>query len=234
MAIWVLSARPSALTPVAARPVPASTDSVVPGGSLKSPAVGASAPLGPIPTISQHSQTGPVRTSEVIVIDVAGRVQRPGVYRLPIGARVDDAIRAAGGPKVGVDLSRINLARRLVDGEQVAVAVVGDSTASGADATAGADGAATTGGANTGGANTSGANTSGANTGGANTGGLLDLNRATAAQLDALPGVGPVLAKRIIDFRLAHQRFDAVEQLRGVSGIGDAKFADLKAMVTVS
>ena len=224
MAIWVLSARPSALTPVAARPVPASTDSVVPGGSLKSPAVGASAPLGPIPTISQHSQTGPVRTSEVIVIDVAGRVQRPGVYRLPIGARVDDAIRAAGGPKVGVDLSRINLARRLVDGEQVAVAVVGDSTASGADATAGADGAATTGGANTGGANTSGAKT----------GGLLDLNRATAAQLDALPGVGPVLAKRIIDFRLAHQRFDAVEQLRGVSGIGDAKFADLKAMVTVS
>ncbi|MDQ1739943.1 MAG: competence protein ComEA, partial [Pseudonocardiales bacterium] len=128
-----------------------------------------------------------------------------GVYRLPPGARVDDAVRAAGGFLRGVDPVTVNLARKLADGEQVLIGVAG----SGAPASAG----------------------SGAAPGPAT--GPLDLNSATLAQLDALPGVGPVLAQHILDWRTGHGRFDSVDQLNGVSGIGDSKFADLKPLVAV-
>lgn len=140
-----------------------------------------------------------------VVVDVVGKVKRPGVYRLHPGARVEDAVQAAGGTTAGADLSSTNLARKLVDGEQIAVGL----------APAQAPG------------------TTGSSAGVTGSGGLIDLNTATAEQLDALPGVGPVLAQHILDWRSAHGRFDSADQLREVSGIGPSKFADLRPLVTV-
>ena len=109
-----------------------------------------------------------------------------------------------GEPQAGVDLSTVNLAAPITDGEQIAVAVPG--------APAVADGSGT---------------------GAAAAGAPVNLNTATAAQFDALPGVGPVLAQHIVDWRTQHGRFTSVDQLREVSGIGEAKYADLKPFVTV-
>ena len=148
----------------------------------------------PLPGVSPSSATGEV------VVAVAGQVRTPGLVRLPAGSRVDDAVRAAGGPVGGADLGLLNLARRLVDGEQVLVGVGPLPAAAG---------------------------------GAAAPGGLLDLNAATASDLDGLPGIGPVLAQRIVDWRTENGRFASVDQLREVTGIGEAKFQDLQAKVTV-
>ena len=139
----------------------------------------------------------PSATGELVVA-VAGKVRRPGLVRLPPGSRVDDAVRAAGGLLPGASYGLLNLARHLVDGEQVLVGVAG--------AAAGPAGPA---------------------------GGLLDLNTATAQDLDALPGIGPVLADRIVSWRTEHGRFGSVDQLREVGGIGESKYAQLKGKVTV-
>jgi len=147
-----------------------------------------------------------------LLVHVSGAVMKPGLYRLQRGDRVYAAIAAAGGVGRGVDLTGINLARKLTDGEQIAIGVPGAGPPGGS---AGGVGAA-----------------SGAASGAV--GGLVELNSATLAQLDGLPGVGPVLAQHIVDWRSAHGRFDSVEQLKNVSGIGDAKFADLKPLVTVA
>jgi competence protein ComEA len=136
-----------------------------------------------------------------LVVDVAGRVRRPGLVTLPPGSRVADAIRAAGGVRPGTDLTSLNLARKLVDGEQILVGVAGAA-----------------------------APTSGGSPGPTNP---INLNTATAAELDQLPGVGPVLAQRIIDWRTAHGSFTSVSQLRQVTGIGDSKYADLQSLVRV-
>lgn len=141
----------------------------------------------------------------VVVVSVAGEVRRPGLVRLPAGSRVDDAVTAAGGPVEGASTGLLNLARRLVDGEQV---LVGVEPPPGQPAGAGSGG-------------------------GASAGGLLDLNTASASDLDALPGIGPVLAQRIVDWRTENDRFGSVDQLREVTGIGEAKFEDLRAKVTV-
>jgi competence protein ComEA len=125
-------------------------------------------------------------------------VARPGLVRLPAGSRVDDAVRAAGGVVDGADAGLLNLARRLVDGEQVLVGVDPPPAAAAAPTA---------------------------------TGGPVDLNTATVADLDALPGIGPVLAQRIVDWRTEHGRFASVEQLREVTGIGESKYADLAAEV---
>ena len=135
-----------------------------------------------------------------VVVDVAGRVRHPGLVRLAAGARVDDALKAAGGVLAGVSTGSLNLARKLADGEQVLVGV----DAPGPSGTAGAA-----------------------------AGGLLDLNTATAQDLDALPGIGPVLADHIVSWRTEHGRFASVDQLREVSGIGEAKYASLKPKVRV-
>jgi competence protein ComEA len=144
-----------------------------------------------------------------VVVAVAGAVRRPGLVTLPAGSRVDDAVRAAGGVRPGGRLGLLNLARRLVDGEQVVVgaSVPDPSTAAGVAAAPAPDGAASA--------------------------APLDLNTATAAQLDALPGIGPVLAQRIVDHRTRNGPFRSVDDLRQVSGIGDAKFATLRSAVTV-
>lgn len=142
-------------------------------------------------------------TGNAIVVDVQGKVRHPGVVRLPAGSRVLDALVAAGGPRPGVPTSSLNLAQPLSDGEQVIL----DPDGSGEPATG-----------------SSASSTAGA---------VVNLNRATLADLDGLPGVGPVLAQRILDWRSEHGRFSSVEELQEVPGIGPSKFADLKDLVRV-
>lgn len=173
----VLRSRPQA---VPAPPVVAAGEPPLPGGPLPLPG-GSPAPS----------------SAEVVVVSVAGKVAAPAVLRLPPGSRVEDALRAAGGALPGTDLSGLNPARRVVDGEQVLVGIPQPAGA------------------------------------GAAVGGLLELNSATAEQLDALPGIGPVLATRIVDWRVEHGPFRSVEQLREVGGIGASKFAQLRTKVRV-
>ena len=140
-------------------------------------------------------------TAEVIV-NVAGKVANPGVFKLPLGSRVVDAIILAGNQLKGVDISDINLARVLVDGEQI---LVGSPPAAAAKKAA--------------------AKISASNP--------LDLNRATAAQLDSLPGIGPVTAQRILDYRAKVGRINAIDELKKISGLGGAKFEEIKNLLRV-
>lgn len=149
-----------------------------------------------------------------VVVDVSGKVRRPGIHRLPSGARVADALRVAGGARPGVDLDNLNRARVLVDGEQI---IVG---APPGPAPAGGTGAGGGGGGGTGGGTGPGAPA-----------GPVSLNTATVDQLDTLPGVGPVLAQHIVDYRAQHGGFRSVDELREVNGIGDRRFADLRPLV---
>ncbi|WP_406458996.1 helix-hairpin-helix domain-containing protein [Streptomyces sp. NBC_00876] len=150
-----------------------------------------------------------------IVVDVSGKVRRPGIHRLPSGARVADALRAAGGARPGVDLDGLNRARVLMDGEQIMV-----GAPPGPAAAAGTGGGA---------ANTTAVGGTGTGTGPGT--GPVSLSSATADQLDTLPGVGPVLAQHIVDYRTQHGGFRSVDELREVNGIGDRRFADLQPLV---
>ncbi|MER6982735.1 helix-hairpin-helix domain-containing protein [Streptomyces carpinensis] len=173
------------------------------GGENKDTAFGTPAPSpGAVATASAAPE---------IVVDVSGKVRHPGIHRLPAGSRVADALRAAGGVRPGTDLGGLNRARFLVDGEQV---VVGGP----APATGPAAGGTAAGGA--GGAGAAGAAAP-----------PVSLSTATAEQLETLPGVGPVLAQHIIDYRTQHGGFRSVDELRQVSGIGDRRFADLRSLV---
>ncbi len=160
----------------------------------------------PLPGASAPAPAPAPSPGAEVVVAVGGKVRRPGLVHLPGGSRVDDAVRAAGGALPGASTGLLNLARRLVDGELVLVGV---------DALPGA--AAPAGGA----------------AGSEPAGGLVDLNAATVGDFDSLPGIGPVLAQRILDWRTEHGRFASVEQLREVSGIGESKYSSLKAKVTV-
>ncbi|MEU7935317.1 ComEA family DNA-binding protein [Micromonospora echinofusca] len=149
-------------------------------------------------------------TAGELVVAVAGKVRRPGLVRVPAGARVADAVEAAGGALPGVDVALLNPARKVTDGELILVGV------------AAPPGAASAPGAAPGGA-----------PGAPGAGGRLNLNTATLAQLDALPGVGPVLAQRILTHRDQQGGFRSVGDLRQVDGIGDARYEQLKDLVTV-
>jgi competence protein ComEA len=140
-----------------------------------------------------------------VIVAVEGKVKKPGVVHLPAGSRVADALEAAGGADSGVDVAMLNLARKVVDGELI---LVGVTPSPGVSVAAPAGGAATG-------------------------GGLVNLNTATLADLDTLPGVGPVLAQRILDARTTAGGFKAVSDLRKVDGIGDARYEQLKDLVTV-
>jgi competence protein ComEA len=153
--------------------------------------------------------TGIAAASEVVV-HVAGAVASPGVRRLPPGSRVVDALDAAGGALPGADLARVNLAAPLVDGQQVYVPKPGEQPPM---AGAGAGGAA--------------------GSAGAVPGALVNLNTATAEQLDTLPGVGPATAAAIIAHRDRHGPFTSVDQLVDVRGIGEAKLEQLRDLVAV-
>jgi competence protein ComEA len=157
------------------------------------------------PSSSTSSARAASPSASVVVVDVAGKVHHPGVLRLPSGSRVVDALTAAGGTLRGVDLTGLNLARTLQDGEQVVVGVTAPAAAAG----------------------------TGQGATGSPTSGPIDLNSATLEQLETLPGIGPSLGQRIIDWRTAHGRFNTVAELREVSGIGDARYAVLAPRVRV-
>ena len=159
----------------------------------------------------------------LVVIDVVGQVARPGVVTVPDGSRVVDVLSAAGGPLPSADVQRLNLARLVTDGEQVFVPRPGETPPVPVGALGGA-------GAGTGGGS-AGAGVAGSTLGGG--GGLVDLNTATLAVLDTLPGVGPVLAQRILDWRQQHGRFSTVDELGEVSGIGDKLLEQLRPKVRV-
>lgn len=144
-----------------------------------------------------------------VTVDIAGGVNSPGVYSLPANSRVIDAITAAGSAKVGTDLSDINLARIVKDGEQIYVdpAIASSNTSSKSQSVVASPIKKKT--------------------------GPININRATAAEFDSLPGIGPVLAQRIMTYRKTNGPFTAIEDLQKVSGIGISKFADLKSKVRV-
>ncbi len=146
-----------------------------------------------------------------IVVDVSGKVRDPGVHRLPAGSRVADALTAAGGVRPGTDTDALNRARFLVDGEQV---VVGSPALAPGAGGVPANGAP-----------------AGPGGGPAGAAAPVSLNTATVDQLDTLPGVGPVLAQHILDYRTQHGGFRSVDELREVNGIGDRRFADLRNLV---
>jgi competence ComEA-like helix-hairpin-helix protein len=160
-------------------------------------------------------------------VHVVGAVGRAGVVRLPPGSRVLDAVTAAGGASPGADLAQLNLARPVLDGEQVHVPRKGETPVAGASPAAGTGVPGAAGGV--GGVDGAGG------VGGAGGGAAVpvDLNSAELATLDTLPGVGPVLAQRIIDWRTEHGRFSSVDELGEVSGIGDKLLAQIAPKVRV-
>jgi competence protein ComEA len=187
-------------TEVAATPIEPVTDAVSATPLVAAP--GAPAPAsGPSGT-----SAGPGSPSVELVVDVAGKVRRPGIVVLPAGSRVVDALEAAGGARRGVRLTALNLARPLVDGEQV---LVGATPAAGVAASApppGAGGSVPT---------------------------MVSLNSADRAALEELPEVGPVTAQAILDWRAAHGGFRAVDELLEVDGIGEATLARIAPHVTL-
>lgn len=179
-------------------------------GAPSAPSVASAPPASSVPT------TGPQITE--ILVSVTGLVASPGVVRLPPQARVADAIAAAGGTQPGANLTGMNLAAKLADGDSVVVTDT-PSAATGL-------GSAGAGGSSTGGAS------SGTSEGSANQA-LVNLNTADEAALDTLPGVGPVMAQNILAWREANERFASVEQLQEISGIGPSRYAQLAPLVTV-
>ena len=157
---------------------------------------------GPISTNAKSTAPG-ISSNQVIHIDVAGKVKTPGVYQLPEGSRVIDAITIAGGVKLGVSTSHINLARKLVDGEQVLIMkekFISAPTSSGRKSIFA---------------------------------GKVSLNSASKAQFDSLPGIGPVIAQRIIDYRNKNGPFQTLESIQSVSGIGESIFRQISSRLTL-
>lgn len=164
------------------------------------------------PALSTSSTTPATTTAPDVVVHAAGALRAPGVYRLAAGSRVAEVMEAAGGPLDDSDLDRLNLAAPVADGQQVYVPRHGEAVPAGPGPAAGVGAATATGTA---------------------TPGQVDLNTATAEQLDTLPGVGPATASAIIAERQRRGRFATVEELLEVRGIGDAKLAALRDLVTV-
>lgn len=165
------------------------------------------APVLPLVTAANAKASSPPLpgSAHELVVSVMGRVARPGLIRLPDGTRVADALTAVGGALPGTDLTGLNIARRLSDGEQLLVGVAPPPGQPASSEAVGSPGGSQ----------------------------AVDLNAATIEQLDGLPGVGRVTAQRIIDWRMAHGRFTSVDQLRDVSGIGQSRLAQLKHRVRV-
>jgi competence protein ComEA len=172
-------------------------------------AVPAAPPSAQPPPLAAATATTAAAPAAELVVSVAGRVRRPGLVRVPGGSRVADVLDAAGGALPGTDLATVNLARRVADGEQVSIGVPAAVDATPAGPAASGDAAAPA------------------------AGGKVDLNKATLEQLDGLPGVGPVTAQRILDWRTRSGKFSRVDQLREVEGIGERRFSQLKDLVTV-
>ncbi|MEO9327435.1 helix-hairpin-helix domain-containing protein [Gordonia aurantiaca] len=197
-----------------------------PAGASAAPDVGTP---GAGPSTAEPSAAGPAE----VIVSVVGLVNEPGLVRLPSGARVAEAIERAGGARKGADLLSLNLAQVLRDGDQILVGYAGgEGRMSLKSAVVGASGAPAGGGAPAaqGGAS---AESGGAPPGSGASGDKVNLNTATEAELDALPGVGPVTAKAILAWRQRNGRFTSVDQLAEVDGIGPARLAKLRDHVTV-
>lgn len=166
----------------------------------------ASEPVAPLETVRTAS------TQRALVVHVVGAVRRPGLFRLREGARVADAVARAGGATVNAELAAVNLAAPLVDGTQVLVPrrAIADGATSGA----------------------TGDVLGAAGPGSTVPGRKPSLSSATAAELDELPGVGPVTAQKILDFRTEHGPFGSVDDLDAVPGIGPATVEELRDLVT--
>ncbi|MFD0899861.1 helix-hairpin-helix domain-containing protein [Actinomadura sediminis] len=184
--LWASRPRPHAA------PAPDASVATLAAGPASTPATPAT-PASPAPP------------SGTVVVHVLGKVRKPGVITLPAGSRVAEALEAAGGVRRGVRTGPLNLARKLVDGEQIPVGVPAPTPPPGAPQP----------------------------TPPGDAGQPVDLNTATVDQLDELPGVGPVLAGRIIEYRTQNGGFRSVDQLQDVDGIGASRFADLKSKVRV-
>ncbi|MGH9245116.1 MAG: helix-hairpin-helix domain-containing protein [Acidimicrobiales bacterium] len=144
-----------------------------------------------------------------LVVHAAGAVVSPGIYRMPTGARIADVVTVAGGAASDADLNRVNLAATVEDGQQVYIPRVGEAALAGAGSSTGGAGGAEGG------------------------GGPVNVNSADAEELDALPGIGPAIAQAIITYREENGSFETVDELLEVPGIGDAKLAQLRDVVTV-
>lgn len=172
--------------------------------STRQPAAESAPALPPAVSAGPVLESSPAPSS--LVVSVVGKVVHPGLVTLPDGARVADAIQAAGGVVPGTDDSALNLAQRVTDGEQIAVGLPA-STAQ-PEATA---------------AQASGDLSAGT---------VVDINTATEEELETLPGIGPTMAERILTYRGQHGHFDSVSQLRDVQGIGPGRFAKIEQLVT--
>ena len=169
--------------------------------SLPRPVEVATAPSGGTASAPASASPSP---EVVVLVDVAGWVRRPGVYEFTEGARVIDAIDAAGGARSGAVLEALNLAAPLTDGTQILVPREGQEGVAPAPVT-----------------------------GGAVAGGLVNVNSALATELEELPGIGEVIAQRIIDYRTENGPFATVDELLDVSDIGDAILESIRELVTV-
>lgn len=164
----------------------------------------------PSPMLILTPTPRPTPTVALIVVDVRGAVARPGVYKFPAGSRLQDALAQAGDLLPNADTSGLNPARKLIDGEQITVYLVGQAPPTSAPTAGGRTAAATK-----------------------TPPGLVHLNSATVDELDALPGVGPTIAQRIVDYRDQNGSFEQIEDLKRVHGIGDALFAQIKDLITL-
>jgi competence protein ComEA len=167
--------------------------------------------VGALLVVTRRSPGQPIQlpappTPTPVRVHVTGAVVSPGVYSLPLGSIVQDALAAAGGATALADVNHLNLAHRLLDGEQIIVPVLAPTGVAGAQPTAAAPGAPT---------------------------GVVNINTASVAELETLPRVGPSLAQRIVDYRTEHGPFAAVEDVMQVSGIGPSIFAAIKELITV-
>jgi competence protein ComEA len=193
------------------------------GGTVRVDAGTSLAPVGGVAGAGGSDTAGVGPTTDEIVVEIVGAIRKPGVFRLPIGARVGDLVEAAGGYGPRLDAARagldLNLAARLADGDRVVVPSR-DDVASSTSGTAGGASDGTAGGASDGTASASGGTT------------LVDVNRATQAELEALPGIGPVTAGKIIASR-EERPFATVDDLRARKLVGAKTFDGLKDLVTV-
>lgn len=194
---WTLRTQAAPL-PVAHTSAP--TASSTPTASMPAP----SGVAEPATTSTAHARTT-AGAPEVVVVDVTGKVRRPGVLTLPVGSRVIDALRRAGGARPGTRLASLNLARVLVDGEQILVGTGPPRAATSSPESPGA----------------------------ASPNAPVSLNSAGLDALEALPGVGPVTAQKILDWRTEHGPFSSVDELLEVDGIGPKTLADLAPLATL-
>ena len=177
------------------------------------------APPSPASSSSPEAVAASPSPAAELLVYVCGAVRSPGVVRVPDGARVADALALAGGPGAKAELAAVNLAAKVVDGQQIVVPERGATAPAGAS---GGSSAAAAGSASAlGGGSTSAP------------GAPVNINTASLEELDALDGVGPSTAQKIIDYRTANGPFATIDDIKNVSGIGDAKFAAMKDAITV-